>query len=207
MSKSISASSASLSDLSVGNATSLPVQSGLDCVHAYFNGQSDAVPTAVATLLQNAAIGLVTNQTGCTRDGMQARHVLRDGGAQVRALFSPEHGLQGNLEGDIASGQTEDGLPVYSLYGAARRPNEEMLRGLKVLVFDIQDVGARFYTYSSTLAHILEECSERDISVLVLDRPNPIGDTSEGPRVEEEQRSFVGHLRVPVTHGMTPGEL
>jgi uncharacterized protein YbbC (DUF1343 family) len=93
------------------------------------------------------------------------------------------------------------------LYGATRRPNDEMLHNLKVLVFDIQDVGARFYTYSSTLAHILEECAQRDISVLVLDRPNPIGDNIEGPRMEEEQRSFVGHLRVPVTHGMTLGEL
>lgn len=125
----------------------------------------------------------------------------------MRALFSPEHGLQGTLEGAIESGRTEDGLPIYSLYGQTRRANDEMLQGLQTIVFDIQDVGARFYTYSTTLAYLLEECAQRGISVVVLDRPNPIGDGIEGPRLEDAHRSFVGYLRVPVTHGMTLGEL
>ena len=186
------------------NSSVLP---GLDCVEAHFKGRSDAIPPAIAELLQNSTIGLVTNQTGCTREGVEAFKVLCDGGARVRALFSPEHGLQGTLEGAIESGQTEDGLPVYSLYGQTRRANDEMLQGLQTIVFDIQDVGARFYTYSTTLAYLLEECATRGISVLVLDRPNPIGDNIEGPRLEEVHRSFVGYLRESVTHGMTLGEL
>jgi uncharacterized protein YbbC (DUF1343 family) len=126
----------------------------------------------------------------------------------VVALFSPEHGPQGTLEGNIESGATAEGLPIHSLYGATRRPTDAMLQGIEALVFDIQDVGARFYTYATTLAYCMEECAARDIPLVVLDRPNPLGgELIEGPLLEDECRSFIGHVRLPVVHGLTLGEI
>jgi uncharacterized protein YbbC (DUF1343 family) len=153
-------------------------------------------------------VGLLSNQTGCTRDGIAALQVLLMARVPVVALFSPEHGPQGNREGDIESSRTEDGLPIHSLYGATRRPTGEMLQDIDVLICDLQDAGARFYTYASTLAYVMEECAGHGVEVVVLDRPNPLGGSVvEGPLLEAAQRSFVGYLDVPVRHGLTMGEL
>lgn len=152
-------------------------------------------------------MGVLTNHTGCALDGTPTCQVLRALGINIVALFSPEHGPQGTREGHIESGQTAEGTPVFSLYGDTRRPTPAMLDGIEVLVCDIQDVGARFYTYASTLALCLEVCLPLGIEVVVLDRPNPLGGEVAGPMVEDEHRSFVGHLRVPVQHGLTIGEL
>ncbi len=174
---------------------------GLDALHA---GHA----TSIKEFLRGQRVGLLTNHTGSTIDGTTALNVLGDLGIAVHALFSPEHGPSGNREGTVESGRTADGLPIYSLYGATRRPTDEMLAGITALVCDLQDVGARFYTYATTLAYTLEECARHKIPVVVLDRPNPLGGTViEGPCLHDECRSFVGYLRVPVRHGMTLGEL
>lgn len=153
-------------------------------------------------------VGLLTNHTGRSLGGTPTLTVLRDLGLQVHALFAPEHGPAGTREGDIESGRTDEGLPIHSLYGATRRPTAAMLSGLDVIVCDIQDVGARFYTYPTTLAYMMEECARHGVAVVVLDRPNPLGgEIIEGPGVAEAWRSFVGHLAVPVRHGLTLGEL
>jgi uncharacterized protein YbbC (DUF1343 family) len=158
--------------------------------------------------LRGQRIGLLTNQTGCTLEGTPALAALRALNIKVTALFSPEHGPAGTCEGVVESGSTQDGLPIHSLYGSTRRPNAEMLGAIDVLICDLQDVGARFYTYASTLAYAMEECALHHKSVVVLDRPNPLGgEIIEGPSLEDDCRSFVGHLRVPVRHGLTLGEL
>lgn len=159
-------------------------------------------------IFANKRVGLLFNHTAQTQNGIGILQVLRALEVKVCALFSPEHGVAGRLEGHVASIQTPDGLPIHSLYGDTRRPTPEMLQGIDILVCDIQDVGARFYTYSTTLAYCLEECARHGIAVVVLDRPNPLsGVQINGPRVVEDGRSFVGYLRVPIQHGLTWGEL
>ena len=169
----------------------------------------DALPENSALLAQltDKRLGLLTNPTGATRDGTPALEVLRDLDLNVVALFSPEHGPRADREGDIESGRTSDGLPVHSLYGATRRPLPAMLDGLDAIIIDLQDVGARFYTYASTMFHLMEACAPRHISVIVLDRPNPLGGGCEGPIIGAELQSFVGVAALPVTHGMTMAEL
>lgn len=157
--------------------------------------------------LRSLRCGLLSNPTGASVEGTPALQVCRELGLNVRALFSPEHGRLADREGDIESGRDGE-LPVYSLYGATRRPTPEMLAGLDAVICDLQDVGARFYTYSSTLFHLMEEALPRGIRVVVLDRPNPLGGTNvEGPLVEADLRSFIGYAPLPVLHGMTMGEL
>jgi len=156
-------------------------------------------------------MGLITNHTGVDRQGVPSARVLQKApGAKLVALLSPEHGLEGNLEvpaiGDTCDKAT--GLPVYSLYGATRRPTPKMLAGIDTLVFDIQDIGARFYTYISTMGLAMEVAAERGLRFVVLDRPNPIGGAEvEGPMLEPGRESFVGFHRLPIRHGMTVGEL
>ena len=130
-------------------------------------------------------------------------------GVELVRLFSPEHGLFARLEGDVADGRDEaTGLPVFSLYGDTRRPTPEMLEGLDAVVFDIQDIGCRFYTYIATMRHGLEAAAEHGIRFVVLDRPNPIGGTATaGPVLTEARRNFVGAHTIPLRHGMTVGEL
>lgn len=162
----------------------------------------------IISFLRGHRVGLITNHTGQTRDGTSTFQSLRVLDIRVCALFSPEHGVAGKLEGDVASSQTEEGLPIHSLYGETRRPTPEMLADIDVLLFDIQDVGARFYTYGSTLCYALEECAAHGKSLVVLDRPNPLGGNAiEGPMLENDCRSFVGHVQIPVVHGLTLGEL
>jgi uncharacterized protein YbbC (DUF1343 family) len=164
--------------------------------------------STVLSLLRNRRLGLLTNHTGRTREGGSTLSALRALGLDIRALFSPEHGFEGKREGAIASGKTKDRLPIHSLYGQTRRPTSEMLREIEVLVCDLQDVGARFYTYASTLAHCMEECAAHKIAVVVCDRPNPLGGIIiEGPHIDKTARSFIGYLDVPIRHGLTLGEL
>lgn len=160
--------------------------------------------------LQGKRVGLVTNQTGVSASGAKTRVVLKKN-VNLVALFSPEHGIDGTVGAGKYVASRKDsltGLPVWSLYGPTRKPTPEMLRGIDVLVYDMQDIGVRSYTYVSTMAKCMEACGEAGIEFMVLDRPNPLGgDRVEGPMVEEKWRSFVGQLPVPYIHGMTVGEL
>jgi uncharacterized protein YbbC (DUF1343 family)/CubicO group peptidase (beta-lactamase class C family) len=161
--------------------------------------------------IQGKKIGLITNHTGLSRDGKRNLDLMLAAGVKVAAIFSPEHGLFGTEEQpNIAN--TKDptsGIPVLSLYqGQRRRITPEMLQGLDALVYDIQDVGARFYTYSCTMLSSLEEAAKRHLPFFLLDRPNPItGVHVEGPILDRDLESFVGCLEIPLRHGMTFGEL
>jgi uncharacterized protein YbbC (DUF1343 family) len=156
-------------------------------------------------------VGLVSNHTGVDRTGRRIVDRMIEAGVQLTTLFSPEHGFAG-VEDDEKVESMRDkatGLPVYSLYEDGRRaPTSEMLHGVDVLVFDIQDIGARFYTYACTLQKVMEIANKAGIPLFVLDRPNPItGVRVEGPILEKEFSSFVGCMEIPVRHGMTMGEL
>ena len=160
--------------------------------------------------LAGRRIGLISNTTGRDAAGRLTAEVLAASGeVDLVALFSPEHGFRGVEEGDVASAQDPStGLPVHSLYGDTRRPTQEMLAGLDGLVFDIQDVGTRFYTYATTMAYAMEEAASHGLPFVVLDRPNPItGLYAEGPVIDGELLSFVGYVPIPLRHGMTMGEL
>jgi uncharacterized protein YbbC (DUF1343 family)/CubicO group peptidase (beta-lactamase class C family) len=157
-------------------------------------------------------IGLITNHTGIDRLGRRNIDLFaKADGVTLQAIFSPEHGVQGRLdEENVADARdAASGVPIYSLYqGERRRPTAEMLQNLDALVFDIQDIGARFYTYTTTMAYAMEEAAARKIPFYVLDRPNPItGIAVEGPVLDESYRSFIGYFAMPVRHGMTVGEL
>ncbi len=162
-------------------------------------------------LLKGRRVGLITNQTGISRDGLSTIQLLHQAeGVELVALFSPEHGLEGKLDvAHIADGrEPKSGLTVYSLYGKTRRPTPEMLDGIDTLVFDIQDIGTRFYTYISTMGYAMQEAAKHGVRFVVLDRPNPIGGIDvDGPVLDAGRESFVGFHRLPVRHGMTAGEL
>ncbi len=163
-------------------------------------------------LLAGKRLGLITNATGVTR-GLENAVDLMAAATDFKlvALFGPEHGVRGDAQAGAAVADQLDartGLPVYSLYGATRKPTPAMLAGLDALVFDIQDIGARFYTYPWTLALVMEAAREAGIGVIVADRPNPIGGTEvEGPVLDPALASFVGAYPIPIRHGMTMGEL
>jgi len=160
--------------------------------------------------LAGKKIGLVTNHTGKNRDGRQTIDVLnKAAGVELVALFSPEHGIRGSADEKVSDSKDEQtGLPIYSLYGETRRPKPEQLKGLDALVFDIQDIGTRFYTYISTLGYVMEEAAKAGLPVFVLDRPNPIGGIAvEGPIADADKLSFTAYHTIPVRHGMTIGEL
>jgi uncharacterized protein YbbC (DUF1343 family)/CubicO group peptidase (beta-lactamase class C family) len=161
--------------------------------------------------LKGRRIGLITNHTGRARDGVPAIDLLHGSkDLTLIALFSPEHGIRGILDANVPS-EVDDktGLPIHSLYGDTRRPTDAMLKGIDALVFDLQDIGARFYTYMTTMAYVMEEAAKRSIPVYVLDRPNPInGYQIEGPTLDKAMVGFTGYLpAMPVRHGMTLGEL
>jgi uncharacterized protein YbbC (DUF1343 family)/CubicO group peptidase (beta-lactamase class C family) len=161
--------------------------------------------------LRGKRIGLITNHTGLSRDGKRNVDLMVAAGLKVAKLFSPEHGLTGKADhSNIAdSTDTATGLPVFSLYhGPTRRISPEMLTGLDALVYDIQDVGARFYTYSCTMLSSMEESAKQHLPFFVLDRPNPItGVRVEGPILDPDLESFVGCYEMPLRHGLTFGEL
>jgi uncharacterized protein YbbC (DUF1343 family) len=154
---------------------------------------------------------LVTNPSAVTHDLRSAPDALRAAGAQVKALFGPEHGVRGEIADGVKVPNSTDartGIPVWSLYGADAAPTQQMLAGLDALVFDIQDVGARFYTFTSTLSHVMRSAATAKLPVIVLDRPNPLGGRSvEGPILEPAHASFVGLHPIPIRHGATMGEL
>jgi uncharacterized protein YbbC (DUF1343 family)/CubicO group peptidase (beta-lactamase class C family) len=160
--------------------------------------------------LANLRIGLVTNQTGRDRAGRSTIDVLfKAPNVKLMALFSPEHGIRGLADEKVSDTKDEQtGLPIYSLYGESRRPKAEQLKDLDALVYDIQDVGARFYTYISTLGNVIEEAGKAKVPIFVLDRPNPInGVDVEGPLADADKLSFTAYYTIPVRHGMTVGEL
>jgi uncharacterized protein YbbC (DUF1343 family) len=160
--------------------------------------------------LAGKRVGLITNHTGLAADGVSTIDLLfRTDVCKLTALFSPEHGIRGTADEKVNSSVDKaTGLPVYSLYGETRRPTPEMLRGVDALVFDIQDVGARFYTYAATMAYAMEAAAKTGIPFYVLDRPNPIGGIKiEGPMLDADKTSFTGYMPMPVRHGMTMGEL
>jgi uncharacterized protein YbbC (DUF1343 family) len=172
---------------------------------------ADRLVTEFKDLIVGKRLGIATNHTATLVNGTHIVDTLHSLGYKITALFGPEHGIRGSAPaGEKIQDATDEktGVPVYSLYGQTRKPTEEMLKDVDVLIFDIQDVGARFYTYISTLFYIIQAGAENNIPVLVLDRGNPIGGTKvEGPLRKEKFSSFVGIAPIPVRHGMTVGEL
>lgn len=157
-------------------------------------------------------IGLITNMTGVNKALVASIDLFyQHQDINLVALYAPEHGIRGDAkEGEQVSSSVDPttGLPVHSLYGDTRKPSQEMLQDVDVLVFDLQDIGSRYYTFIYTMAYVMEACKENDKQFIVLDRPNPINGISvEGNLIEEDVRSFVGLLPIPNRHGMTVGEL
>ncbi|WP_153000728.1 exo-beta-N-acetylmuramidase NamZ domain-containing protein, partial [Chlorobium limicola] len=176
------------------------------------------VRTGLDMLLENIdrysrrSIGLIVNQTSVTPDLRYSWDVLRKKGLHIKRIFSPEHGLFATEQDQIAVGrQPEAEYELVSLYGSSSEtliPDRSLLDDLDLILFDIQDVGSRYYTYVNTLALFMEAASGRDLEIMVLDRPNPLGGSViEGPLLDQAFRSFVGIFPVPVRHGMTAGEL
>ena len=162
-------------------------------------------------LLQNKSIGIVTNQTAVLPNKIHLIDTLLSLGLKIKVLFSPEHGIKGDLtagEKISSSADSISGTPVYSLYGDNKTISKEMLKDIDVILYDIQDVGTRFYTYISTLYYVLQSASKTNIPVIILDRPNPLGGNKiEGPVMETAYKSFVGIAQIPIVYGMTVSEL
>ena len=161
-------------------------------------------------LVRGSAVGLVSNQGGVDAAGVSDVDRLLQAKVRLVALFSPEHGFRGAADPGAAVASTTDsatGLPIYSLYGATRGPTDSMLAGIDVLLVDLPDVGARYFTYLATTIEVMRSAARRHLPVLVLDRPNPIGDLVQGNVLDSAFRSFVGALAMPMRPGMTLGEL
>ena len=161
-------------------------------------------------LIADKRIALVTNQTGVDQYGVANYKRLMDlANTKLEVVFSPEHGIFGETDKEVTYNDGIKNLPkIYSLYGAVRKPTREMLDGIDIIIYDIQDIGARFYTYISTLGLVMEAAAELNIPVLVLDRPNPIrGDIVEGPILDIEYQSFIGKYPIPIRYGWTVAEL
>ncbi|MEL6429145.1 MAG: exo-beta-N-acetylmuramidase NamZ domain-containing protein [Planctomycetota bacterium] len=170
----------------------------------------DVLEMTSCSVLAGRRVALITNTTGRTRSGRRTIDVLHEApNVQLVRIFSPEHGLYAKLEGDVGDATDEaTGLPVFSLYGDTRTPTAEMMEGIDDVVFDIQDIGVRYYTYISTLGNTMQACAEHGVRTVVLDRPNPIGgDRVEGPIVDADRLSFIGWRPLPLRHGMTVGEI
>ena len=160
-------------------------------------------------LLKDKKIGIVTNQTGILPDKMHLVDFLMGKKINITKIFAPEHGFRGTADaGELVKDgkDAKTGLPIISLYGDNKKPKPEQLAGIDILVFDLQDVGARFYTYISSLHYVMEACAENNIELIVLDRPNPNGNIVDGPILELTFKSFVGMHEIPILHGMTIGE-
>ncbi|WP_163528042.1 exo-beta-N-acetylmuramidase NamZ domain-containing protein [Halobacillus ihumii] len=163
-------------------------------------------------LIEGKRVGLITNPTGVDQELNSIVDLLHnDPDVNLTALYGPEHGVRGSAQaGEYVEYYIDEntGLPVYSLYGKTRKPTPEMLENIDVLLFDIQDVGTRFYTYIYTMAYAMEAAQENDIPFIVLDRPNPLsGEVVAGPVLNPEYKSFIGNYPIPLRHGMTVGEL
>lgn len=160
--------------------------------------------------LRGKQVGLITNQTGVDSSGRRTIDVLAHAdGVKLVAIFSPEHGIAGKLDAKVANDtDSATGLPVFSLYGDTRTPTDAMLKGIDALVFDMQDAGVRFYTFTSTMGYCMEAAAKHKIPFFVLDRPNPLGgERIEGPMLDKSRISFTGYFSMPVVYGMTLGEL
>jgi uncharacterized protein YbbC (DUF1343 family) len=170
----------------------------------------DVLEAEKFTRLRGKHIGLITNQTGLDSNGHRTVDLLaRTDGIALVSLFSPEHGIAGTADASVPNqADAATGLPIYSLYGAARRPTPEMLKGIDTLVFDIQDAGVRFYTYVTTMAYCMEAAAQQHLSFYVLDRPDPLGgEIIEGPILDRNRISFTGYFPIPIRYAMTMGEL
>lgn len=166
-------------------------------------------PGAYLASLYGKNVGLVVNHSSLVRDSSHLVDFLLKNDIEVKKIFSPEHGFRGEASAGakVADGKDpKSGLPVISLYGNHKKPTAEDLGGLDILVFDIQDVGARFYTYISTMSYVMEAAAEQKIKLIILDRPNPHGYYIDGPVLNIKHKSFVGMHPVPMIHGMTVGE-
>lgn len=195
----ILAATLALSALTSAQSEAAGVSTGLDVLAA-----ADFAP------LRGRSIGLITNHTGRTREGIGIVDAfLAQDACRLRVLFSPEHGFAGLLDqSKIDDAKHSSGLEIKSLYGETRKPSAEMLSGVDTLVFDIQDIGCRFYTYVSTMKLAMEAATEHGLRFVVLDRPNPIGGTVvAGPVLESGDESFIAAHTIPLQHGMTVGEL
>lgn len=160
-------------------------------------------------LLKGKNIALVVNPTSLIKTTHLVDSLLNDSIA-IKTIFAPEHGFRGDADAGehVANGKDKrTGLPIVSLYGSNKKPTSDQLKGIDVVVFDIQDVGARFYTYISTMHYVMEACAENNIPLIILDRPNPNGMYVDGPVLKKEFKSFVGMHAIPVLHGLTIGEL
>jgi len=187
--------------LAIGKKNEIPkIKTGADNFEKYL------------PLLKGKRIGIVTNQTGIITVNGKTENIvdfLVSQKTDLKKIFAPEHGFRGTADAGehIKDGKdTKTGLPIISLYGNNKKPKPEQLAGIDVLVFDLQDVGARFYTYISSLHYIMEACAENNISLIILDRPNPNGGIIDGPVLEKEHTSFIGMHPIPTLHGMTIGE-
>lgn len=170
--------------------------------------------TDYASLIKGKKIGLVTNHTARNSQMVSTIDLIKQKGpllnASLTKLYAPEHGLDGRAYASesVQDAIDADGIPIYSLHGSTRRPTDLMLKEIDILVYDIQDLGCRSYTFSTTLLYLMEEAAKKKIPVVVLDRPNPInGWVVDGPMLDDKLRSFVGYINVPYCHGMTIGEL
>lgn len=174
-----------------------PIKTGADNSQAYL------------PILKDKKVGIVTNQTGILSNKTHLVDFLIEKKINLQKIYAPEHGFRGTADAGelIKDGKdTKTGLPIVSLYGNNKKPKPEQLAGIDILVFDLQDVGARFYTYISSLHYVMEACAENNIPLVVFDRPNPNGNIVDGPILEKEHSSFVGMHQIPVLHGMTIGE-
>ncbi|HET7111368.1 MAG TPA: DUF1343 domain-containing protein, partial [Gemmatimonadales bacterium] len=162
------------------------------------------------SLVAGRRVGLVTNQTGVDRHGESDVDRLLAAGVRLVALYSPEHGFRGSADPGASVASTTDsatGLPIYSLYGRTASPTDSMLRGVDMMLVDLQDAGARYYTYIATATEVMRAAARRGMPVVMLDRPNPIGGAMEGNVLDTAYRSFVGRLPMPMRHGLTMGEM
>ncbi|RLJ67109.1 uncharacterized protein YbbC (DUF1343 family) [Lacinutrix venerupis] len=204
--------------LDVKNESTLSEKDNLESLKPIIVGANQT--EAYLNLLKNKNIGIVANQTSVvfkehtasTFKNKKNTHLvdsLLSLNVNIKKVFAPEHGFRGQADaGEVVKDgfDTKTGLPIVSLYGSNKKPSPEQLKGLDVVVFDIQDVGARFYTYISSLHYVMEACAEANIPVIILDRPNPNGHYIDGPILEKEHKSFIGMHPIPVIHGMTIGE-
>lgn len=181
-----------------GDAEEEQIKLGIDCIDEYLS------------IFEGKRIALITNMTGYDSEGKSTISILKEK-TDLRLLFSPEHGLNANFREGALVDNTIDrktSLKIYSLYGKQKKPTKEMLKNIDVVCFDIQDVGARFYTYISTMAYAMQACAENEKTFVVFDRPNPIcGSVVEGFILQDDFRSFVGLYPIAQRHGMTVGEL
>lgn len=166
-------------------------------------------PELYLPLLKNKTVAVVTNQTGLMKDRTFLVDFLVQNNIKIKTIFAPEHGFRGDADAGehVKNGvDTKTGIPIVSLYGDNKKPKPEQLKGIDIVLFDIQDVGVRFYTYISTLTYVMEAGAENGVEVMVLDRPNPHDGYTDGPVLKDQWKSFIGMHNIPVVYGLTIGE-